>query len=154
MNTLTTSTVKTVSTLEKLVNFVNQRPGLDFANYGDVTSYRSEMREITNDRNDFFEMLSMANIFVENLESKLTDYLSKDSGRLTIDENSNLSYCTGQYFPIEYRPAACRVLRSLIWNALRDAKNSEGTELYKTGDDIRKVAKRYLSLRVSKNYFN
>ena len=33
--------------LSKLADFVSQRPGLDFANYGDTRSYRAEMRQIT-----------------------------------------------------------------------------------------------------------
>ena len=33
--------------LEKLSAFVKQRPGLEFANYGDVSIYRSEMRRIS-----------------------------------------------------------------------------------------------------------
>jgi len=134
------------TTLSKLVRFVNQRPGLDFCNYGDIKMYRSESREITNDRNDFFELLAFANIVAENLEQKITNYLRNESGRLTIDESGRLQYCTGQYFPTEYRPAANRVLRSIIWDELR--------KTYETGNDIRKAAKRNLSRRVIKHYFN
>jgi hypothetical protein len=31
-----------------------------------------------------------------------------------------LDYCTGQYFPTEYRRAACAVLASALWSAKRD----------------------------------
>ena len=141
---MTTTTQTT--TIQKLIKWVNQRPGLDFANYGDVTSYRAESREITADRNDFFELLAFAQIAVPELEQKLTDKLKNDSGRLTIDSEGRLNYCTGQYFPTEYRPAASRILSSIIWNELRKE--------YETGDQIRKAARRNVSRRVAKHYFN
>lgn len=143
-----------VNTIDKLIKFVNQRPGLDFCNYGDYKLYRSEMREITNDRKDFYELLGLASRRVENLDTKLTELLSKNSDRLTINENGNLEYCTGQYFPTEYRPAACRALRTLIWNSYRDEKDSKGNDIYKDGHEIRKAIRRNLSRRVGKNYFN
>lgn len=133
------------TTTEKLVKFVNQRPGLEFANYGDITSYRAEMREITKDRNDFFELLSLAQRTVENFDQVLTDYLTSTNGRLSLVDG-NLQYITGQYFPTEYRPAANRTLANIIWAEL--SKN------YETGDEIRKAAKRQLSRRVVKYYFN
>src|SRR5687768_14939242 len=112
------------TTTAKLVKFVNQRPGLDFSNYGDVKSYRSEMAEITRDRNDFFELLSFAQRRIENFDEKLTKYLKETSGRLLLNKNDELEYCTGQYFCTEYRPAANQVLRSLIWIDYRDEKEN------------------------------
>lgn len=144
----------TTTTTEKLVRFVNQRPGLDFSNYGDVSAYRSESREITKDRQDFFELFALASRRCDNLEQQLTDHLSKTSDRLLLNKDGNLEYCTGQYFPTEYRPAANRVLRTLIWNSYRDEKDSEGKEVYTDGHQIRKAIKRNLSRRVSKHYFN
>lgn len=135
-----------MTTIEKLTKFVNQRPGLEFANYGDVSIYRSESAEITRDRNDYFELLSFAHMIVPNLEQKITDYLTNTSGRLLLNKDGNLEYCTGQYFPTEYRPAANNVLRSVIWSELANT--------YETGNDIRKAAKRNLSRRVIRNYFN
>jgi hypothetical protein len=40
-----------VSILAALRKFIAQRPGLDFANYGDAASYRAECRSITQDLN-------------------------------------------------------------------------------------------------------
>jgi len=144
----------TKSTTEKLVTFVNQRPGLDFSNYGDVSAYRSESREITKDRQDFFELFALAARRVDNLEQQLTDYLTTTSGRLLLNKEGRLEYCTGQYFPTEYRPAANQVLRSIIWNSYRDEKDSQGNDVYTDGHQIRKAIKRNLSRRVSKNYFS
>lgn len=142
-----------MNTLSLLQRFAFQRPGLDFANYGDVKAYRAESREITRDLHDFNELMSLAASRVEGLDGKLSDYLSKSSGRLTL-VGGRLEYCTGQYFPTEYRPAASRVLRDLIWADYRDEKNSEGNPVYSDGNAIRKAIKRNLSRRVGRLYFN
>ena len=143
---------ETKSTLELIRLFVNQKPGLDFNDYGDRKIYFAEMREITKDLHDFRELLNLAFIRLgSNLEEKLTEYLSKSSGRLTL-ENGKLQYCTGQYFPTEYRPAVNQVLKSLIWDNLREEKDSAGNYLYNTGDTLRAYFKRNLSRRCFKNY--
>jgi hypothetical protein len=142
-----------MNTVELLVKFVNQKPGLEFANYGDLSSYRAESREITADKHDFFELLAMAQRRINNFPETLESYLGKNSGRLTL-ENGNLQYITGQYFCTEYRPAANRVLASLIWNNYRDEKHADGSNVYADGPAIRKAIKRSLSRRVSRLYFN
>lgn len=139
--------------VENLVKFVNQRPGLDFANYGDISSYRQESREITADKHDFFELLALAQRRINNFSQVLEKELLNTSGRLTL-ENGKLQYITGQYFCTEYRPAANRVLVSLIWNDYRDEKNADGSSVYSNGHEIRKAIKRNLSRRVSRLYFN
>lgn len=145
-----------MNTIEKLSKFVNQKPGLEFANYGDVTCYRSEMREITADRNDFFELLSIAASRYDNeLNEVLTKELKSSSGRLTLNEKDQLEYTTGQYFCTEYRPAACSVLSRLIFRSYANEKRTDGTEVYKDGNEIRKALKlRGVSRRLMKNYFN
>lgn len=148
-------TNKMTTTIEKLTKFVNQRPGLDFCNYGDVSAYRRESAEITRDRADFFELLSFAFRRVENLENVLTDYLQKNSGRLSLNDKGNIDYCTGQYFCTEYRPAANRVLSNLIWASYRDEiEYNSPNNVYLDGNAIRKAIKRNVSRRIAKNYFN
>lgn len=139
--------------VENLIKFVNQRPGLDFANYGNISSYRQESREITADKHDFFELLALAQRRINNFSQVLEKELINTSGRLTL-ENGKLQYITGQYFCTEYRPAANRVLVSLIWNDYRDEKNADGSSVYVDGPSIRKAIKRNLSRRVSRLYFN
>ena len=36
-----------------------------------------------------------------------------------------IDYCTGQYWPTEYRPAVCRLLSSVIWHWIRQCINVE-----------------------------
>lgn len=145
-------TVNNLTTVEKLVKFVNQRPQLEFCNYGDIKAYRQESREITKDRSDFYELLQLAYRRIADLNAEITQYLQKSSGRLTINEKGNLQYITGQYFPTEYRPAACRVLIDLIWNSYRNEKHANGEPVYKDGNEIRKAIRRNLSRRTANIY--
>lgn len=134
---------------DQLINFVNQRPGLEFADYGDYKLYRKESREITNDLRDFNELLNLLIRFVgsDKTEFYLKDYLNHTSGRILLKENK-LVYHTGQYFPTEFRPAACRVLANIIWYIVRE------TDENTTGNEIRAFMKRKVSRRVYRNYFN
>lgn len=137
-------------TIEKLKNFVNQRPGFEFANYGSMKNYRADYTEALKDKHSFYELLALAQNFVtySELQETLFIYLKRNSGRLTLDENNNLQYCVGQYFPTEYRAAACRILAGLLWDIIRD--------LYPqfTGTEIRKFITKRLTTRNSKLYFN
>jgi hypothetical protein len=110
-----------------LRTFMNQRPGLEFGNYGDVRAYRSEMRGITRDLHDARELMRA----VELSDSITADDLiraasSAFSGRLTIHVDADapfgarVAYCTGQYWPTEYRRAVCAVLASALWAHVRE----------------------------------
>jgi hypothetical protein len=143
-----------MSTINLLCKFVSQRPRLDFHNYGDWKAYNSERREITKDMGDFHELLNHARLRVNNLDDKIKAYLQRSSGRLSINEDGQLQYITGQYFPTEYRPAAARVIADIIWADYRDEKHADGRNVYETGHDIRKALKSYFSRRIMKYYFN
>jgi hypothetical protein len=135
-----------------LWKFIAQRPGLEYANYGDVSSYRSEMRGITKDRHHAEELLRAVerrSIDAPALKLALTGSFS---GRLSWD-GERLSYCAGQYFPTEYRRAVCAVLSSALWDYWRD-DNKPASEDESWGDNIRRVAKRELSLSVARRWFN
>lgn len=103
--------------------FINQRPGLDFANYGDVSSYRAEVRGITRQRADALQLLRAV---------ELRDSITADDiraafprafmGRLSLvedDKGARLAYCAGQYWCTEYRAAAAAVLASVLWAYMR-----------------------------------
>ena len=139
--------------LQALTAFVNSRPGLDFGNYGDVSAYRSEMRSITKDRAQALELLS-AVAWRESITAETLIDAAKHSfsGRLSIglnDENNGvrIEYCTGQYYPTEYRRAVCSVLSSVLWHYFR----ANGAD---TGDAIRKTASRELSRSIARRWFN
>src|SRR4030066_1670931 len=106
--------------LEALREWINQRPGLEFANYGEWKSYRAELRSITRDRADALQLMQAVSwrdsITAENL---IEAFPRAYSGRLEIKEVTprdsqgphwaQLSYCTGQYWPTEYRKAVAAV---------------------------------------------
>ncbi len=136
--------------LNALQRFVAQRPGLEFANYGDVALYRAEMRSITKDRHHAEELIravSWRDSITANDILKAADFAH--SGRLAIRETEpgafTLDYCTGQYWPTEYRRAVANVLSSALWNHWRTDDS--------TGDSIRATARRELSRGVAQRFF-
>ena len=111
--------------LQSLARFIAQRPGLEFGNYGDVSAYRSELRGITRDRHIAEQLLSYVAIRDSITADRILDAArSSFGGRLTITERDDgacvIDYCTGQYFPTEYRRAAAAVLAGAIWDWLRE----------------------------------
>jgi hypothetical protein len=109
--------------LNALDAHIRQRPGLEYGNYGDPSSYRSEARRITKQLHDARTLLAYVRRSGMS-EGTLLSGFRAFSGRLEWKPNENgggsLSYCTGQYWPTEYRAAACAVLASALWNYWRD----------------------------------
>ena len=137
------------SILSALVAHVNQRPGLEFANYGDVSAYRSESRRITQQRDDFFKMLALVERRSIDAEEILKAFRTAFSGRLSYDANTNsLDYTTGQYWPAEYRAAACAVLAQVLWNYWRQDDESSDA------NSIRKLARNNLGRGTASRWFS
>lgn len=119
--------------LTALRNFINSRPGLEFANYGDVTSYRAEQRSIARAKRDALTLLS-AVTWREGIDADALMRAARAafSGRLSIMESEDgriaLEYCAGQYYPTEYRNAACAVLASALWDYARDNMPEPGAQ--------------------------
>jgi Tfp pilus assembly protein PilV len=138
--------------IDSLYRWIKQRPGLEFCNYGSVPAYRSEMRDITKDLHHAREMLA----YISRRPSITADDLIEAtfraySARLSIHEGierAEVDYCTGQYWPTEYRRATCAVLASAIWH-----KFAEDMTQPVTGDTIRKTARRELSRSVAARWF-
>ena len=76
------------------------------------------------------------------------------SGRLTITASDDgkvlIDYCTGQYFPTEYRKAACAVLSQAIWDYKR--KNTLLPNV--TGDRLRATFRREFGRGMASRWFN
>ena len=113
-----TQEVERESILSALSKFIESGPGLDSRDYGDYASYRSEQRSITRDLQDARYLLRQ----VEWHDFSVTSDILKNafaafSGRLSWN-GRELDYTTGQYYPVEYRKAACAVLaRALMIQA-------------------------------------
>jgi hypothetical protein len=153
------------SLINALQRFIAQRPGLEFGNYGDVSAYRSEMRSITKDRHHAETMLRAIS-WRDSITADAIIEASRHafSGRLTITEPDPgrfvLDYCTGQYWPTEYRRAVCAVLSSALWGYWRsNIPAHEGAETYQPGirdmsGAIRKTARAELSRSIAHRWFN
>lgn len=107
--------------IDSLHTFINRRPGLEYGNYGDPVAYRAETRAITKDLHQARELLRYVELR-DSITSADIINASKSaySGRLTIGGDAKIDYCTGQYWPTEYRRAVCAVLASAIWAWKRD----------------------------------
>ena len=136
--------------LDALLTYAQQRPALEFGNYANHNdpaegrrSYFSECRRITSDLHQARQLLSAvrhSQITADELRQCFTNRLTWDGARL--------DYCTGQYWPVEYRPAVCRVLASALWAYYREHCGCE------TGDTIRAAARHNLPRAIAARWFN
>jgi hypothetical protein len=135
--------------------FVRQRPGLEFGNYGDVTAYRSELRSITKSRHHA-ETLINAVAWRDSVTAEDIIRASQHaySGRLTILRTDTggfkIDYCTGQYFPTEYRNAVCAVLSAVLWDYWRSDTVFPPPG---AGDRIRNTARKELGRSIAQVWF-
>ena len=135
--------------IDALHQWINQRPGLEFGNYGDVSSYRAEMRSIGKDLQHARAMVNYV-AWHDSITAEMIMSAADNGGRLTLTidgDKVRIDYVTGQYWPTEYRRAVCALMSSVIWAWLRE--NCE----YKTGDDIRKAARRELGQSIANRWF-
>jgi hypothetical protein len=131
--------------LEALARFVAQRSGIDGRNYGGSReAFLGDYRRILRDGREARALLRVVELSTCLPDSILADVLK--SGRLTWD-GKRLDYCAGQYFPTEYRAAACRALASVLWNYWGDGGRY-------TADQIRAAAKSNLGRGITRRWFN
>jgi len=132
-----------------LRKWIAQRPGLEFGNYGDVSSYRAEMRSIARDLQHARAMVNYV-AWHDSITADMILNAVDNGGRLSLTTDGDkvrIDYVTGQYWPTEYRRAVCALMSSVIWYWLRE--NCE----YKTGDDIRKAVRRELGNSIANRWF-
>jgi hypothetical protein len=115
-----------------LIDFAAQNPGLDFANYGNHAVYGSEARSISADWRRVkaalmecaVEGVTDADVIAEAphaFSGRLT-WCAKQHTPATTGEGyvGGWNYCTGQYFPTEYRKAVATVLEYAARKARRN----------------------------------
>jgi len=134
--------------IQALDAWIRQRPGLEFGNYGDWTAHRSELRSIGKDLQHARALLN----YVAWHDSITAEMIlsAAQSGRLSIKvegDKVRVDYCTGQYWPTEYRPAVCRLLSSVIWDWMR------ANDPRRSGEMIRKTASRELGTSIARRWF-
>ncbi len=149
-----TTTTEREQILSALHTWVRQRPGLEFGNYCSGyndpegrKAYHREVRSIGKDLRDAESLLCCVALHESITAKRLKSAFDAYSGRLSWD-GTKLDYCTGQYWPTEYRRAVCAVLTSALWSWFREECNAE------TGDDIRKAARLELGRSIAGRWFN
>lgn len=153
--------------LAALEAFVLSRPGLEPGNYGDAQSYRAEVRSIGKDLDNARTLLRQVGLRSITADDLRAAARSAYSGRLSLTEEPSgdvrISYCTGQYYPTEYRRAVCAVLASALWAHVRDQcmpapeRRADGHDYYKgkrAGDWLRDYFKREFGRSIASRWFD
>ena len=129
-----------------LSTFVAQRSGIDYRNYGERDAYMSDYRPMLQAGKDARVMLAYV-----SRSHTITPAMWADAmlgTRLDYDtEKNRFEYTTGQYFPTEYRAAACRLLRSLFFEWLKDENRCVDR------DKLRTFARREFGRGIARRWF-
>ena len=101
--------------LSALRSFIVSRPSFEPRNYHTAASYRADVRACTQARNDALALLASIERTALYDTSILSDLSARagHGGRLTWD-GKTWDYTAGQYYPMEYRHAARRLLADVI----------------------------------------
>ncbi len=146
--------------IDALNAWVSQRPGLDYRNYGDPVAYRAEMRSIGKDLQHARALINYV-AWHDSITAEMILDAAK-SGRLSIvvkGDTVAIDYCTGQYWPTEYRPAVCRLMSSVIWYWMRENAPVDAgptiahSNLQDVGGYIRRQAARELGTSIARRWF-
>lgn len=136
-----------MTVLDKLGKFINEQPNLDPANYGigsreGLAAMRGDARQISKQGTRARRALKEARSYQPNAEALLSAFKSAFSGRLSYDEPpGELNYCTGQYYPTEYRAAAATVLEYYC-HAVKPKFMPEEGEVFTTTAQIERASQR------------
>jgi hypothetical protein len=140
---------------EALEKWINTRPRVNLHDYNDAASRRADMRKIARHASDARILLGAvradASITGEALlkcfERRLEAHITRDEQGLA---HVRLSYTTGQCYWMEYRLGALIVLRSALWNRVRDGLPEEEN----MGRALRRHFYRIFGPRMAKQYFD
>ena len=138
--------------------FILQRPRFEPANYaGAPAAYRADYSRCLADRNDALALLAYVarSSNPERVAGCFTEALR--SSRLEWNVSAQaIDYCTGQYFPTEYRGAACRVLARVIWRYFADSDTDQRYASVNVADaeNVRRQVRSALGLRLARRWFN
>lgn len=150
-----------------LRTFISQRSGIEFRNYwtGDHWNSRTEAREAF--MGDYRPILKHGKHarqllrFIERCDSITAEMLKEASrafsGRLQFTEHGDkvgIDYTTGQYFPTEYRKAACAVLARCLWDYWAHDKDEQGVPYRPTSNEIRTTACHEFGRAIASTWFN
>ena len=144
MNTETTQPTRG-EILSLLSRFINQRPGFEWGNYAPYRdAYRADYNKALRDKHDA-EMLLAEVSWRDSIDAKKILYVLTSGDRLEWN-GKGLEYTAGQYFPTEYRAAACRILSTILWNYFRDDCEAKSPREY--------ALKSIRNKRLARRWFN
>jgi len=142
--------------LNALGAFISQRSGMDWRNYasGDYArsrqaflgDYRPMLRHGKHARR-MLDFVSRRDISAEDLMAASRSAYMGRLSFVTVKDAVGVSYVAGQYFPTEYRRAACSVLARAIWEYFRTGCG------YTSPEDIRKAARREFGRAIAAAWF-
>ena len=147
-----------MSLVNQLADFVNKRPQLEWANYGDSYYYGQDRSKVTRQLQDFRKLRAYV-LGLQESGVPMDSYIKEASqmafsGRLTFTD-SGIEYCTGQYWSVEYRAAACAVLASAIWTHEREYLGRYETDYWKVdGDTMRKHLRDIFGRGIASRWLN
>lgn len=156
-----------------LYKFVRRRPGMDPRDY-DYAGYNSERRQVHRDLQRAERLIRAVeirqSIGVEQLKAAFKrafsgrlsywpagEIINHGGSHTSSSPYPRLDYCTGQYFPTEYRKAVCAVMASALWDYWRDGYQKPPPEVsagLSVGAKIRKSARQEFGLEIAKRYFD
>lgn len=127
-----------------LLAFTDQRSGIEWCNYTTREDFMEDYNGILRHGRIARQLLHWIN-WHESITAD--DILQQCTSRLTIEPNGSLDYCAGQYWPVEYRQAVCRMCASVIWSYFRDKCNCT------TADQIRSAARKEFGRGIAQSFF-
>ena len=137
--------------LDALTDFANQRPGLNFADYGDATLYRRDYNQhCARPLQDFRAMLSAIR-WRDSLDADTLSQAIRETNRLDMLDDGSFEYTPGQMGATEYRHAACIALSRALWNYWRGDALDAGR---KPRDYITRNARAEFGRGIADRYFD
>jgi hypothetical protein len=139
--------------IEALRRFINQRSGIEWGNY-DCGDYKQSRECFLGDYRPILKHGKHARTLLQAVEysdisaEELKDASRAYAGRLQFIEDGEdvrCDYTTGQYFPTEYRNAACAVLSMALWYHWRPD--------CKTGEAIQRKARKLFGRSIAATWF-
>ena len=136
--------------LNALEDFTMQRPGLIFADYGDVAMYRRDYREhCEKPLRDFRAMLDALR-WRDSVDADSLSQAIRETNRLDMLDDGTLDYTPGQMGATEYRHAACNALSRALWNYWRE----DTPEGMTPREHITRNARREFGRGIANRYFD
>lgn len=139
------NTTQKTDLIDSLNTFISMRSGIDGRNYNSRESFMGDYRQILKHGRHARQLLAFVSRRDISAEDLIAASKSAYSGRLSFDE-IGVDYVAGQYFPTEYRAAACSVLARAVWEYFRTGCNY-------SPEQIRKAARREFGRAIASTWF-